>query len=423
MFSFKGKMLLLLLILCCTNEIVFAQKIKKTLFVIVDGISSNSKEKISTPNLDAIAKVGGYSRAHVGGEKGTYSETPTISAVGYNSLLTGTWVNKHNVWDNDIKDPNYNYWTIFRFLKEQYPNKKSAVFSTWLDNRTKLIGENLAQTNKLRVNYSFDGFEIDTVHFPHDKEKQYIHQIDEKVVDEAASYVQSDGPDLSWVYLEYTDDMGHKYGDSEQFHKAIQMMDNQMGRLWKAVQYREKNFNEDWLVIITTDHGRDPKTGKGHGGQSDRERGTWIVTNAKDLNTSFKPVGAPLVGAQNDVPAITDIMPTIARHLDINIPKEQSFEIDGVSITGKLSIINPALKKADNKISLSWKALDQEGKVKIWLSTTNHFKEGGRDQYYLMDEVPVGNEKAEIDISKYPSGFFKIVMEAKYNNLNRWIVD
>nr|WP_229254379.1 alkaline phosphatase family protein [Dyadobacter sp. NIV53] len=401
----------------------YAQKIKKTLFVIVDGISSDSKEKIATPNLDAIAKIGGYTRAHVGGERGTYSETPTISAVGYNSLLTGSWVNKHNVWDNDIKDPNYNYWTIFRFLKEQYPNKRSAVFSTWLDNRTRLIGENLPETNKIRINYPFDGFELDTIHFPHDKEKQYIHQIDEKVVDETASYIQSNSPDLSWVYLEYTDDMGHKYGDSDQFHKAIQMMDDQMGRLWKAVQYREKNFNEDWLVVITTDHGRDSKTGKGHGGQSDRERGTWIVTNAKDLNASFNTSLATNRIAPANIPGIIDIMPAIARHLDIYIPKEQSFEIDGVSITGKLSIIYPTVKKVNNKISLNWKTLDQEGKVKIWISTTNHFKEGERDQYFLMDEVPVTNEKAEVDISKYPSGFFKIVLEAKYNNLNRWIVE
>ncbi|MGV3602341.1 MAG: alkaline phosphatase family protein [Dyadobacter fermentans] len=389
-----------------------AAKTKKVVFVIVDGISSDSKEKIATPHLDAIAKVGGYTRAYVGGGKGNYSQTPTISAVGYNSLLTGTWVNKHNVWDNDIKDPNYHYWTLFRFLEEQYPHKRTAIFSTWLDNRTKLVGTNLPQTGQLQIDYSFDGFELDTVHFKHDEQKEYIHKIDEKVVNEAAAYIRDNGPDMSWVYLEYTDDMGHKYGDSEQFHKAIQMMDDQMGRLWKSVSYREKTYNEDWLIVITTDHGRDAKTGQGHGGQSDRERSTWIVTNAKNLNANFKAT-----------PGVVDIFPTVARHMDIHIPKEQAFEVDGVAFTGKLSIVSPVVQKSAGKVDISWKAVEKEGKVKIWLATTNEFEKGGRDLYYLMDEVDVANEKAGIDISQYPSGFFKIVIEGKYNSVNRWIVE
>jgi hypothetical protein len=38
-------------------------------------------------------------------------------------------------------------------------------------------------------------------------------------------------------------------------------------KIWQAIKEREKNFNEDWLIVITTDHGRDVETGKHHGGQ------------------------------------------------------------------------------------------------------------------------------------------------------------
>jgi predicted AlkP superfamily pyrophosphatase or phosphodiesterase len=384
---------------------------KKVVFIIADGIPADVIEKLNTPNLRNIANTGRYLRAYVGGERGGYTQTPTISANGYNSLLTGTWANKHNVWDNDIKAPNYNYRTIFRMLKNHDPSKKSAVFSSWTDNRTKLLGDGLEQTGRLKIDYVYDGYELDTIKFPRDSDGKYMHLIDEHVTSSAISCIQKDGPDLSWIYLEYTDDMGHRYGDSPHYYDAIRIFDNQLGRIWAAVQYRERNFKEDWLIFITTDHGRNEKTGKDHGGQSDRERSTWIVTNNK-LNNYAKYYK----------PGIVDVMPSIANYLHIKIPVEQLREVDGSSLIGTISIANPEVTYIQGLLDVSWKALIDTGNVKISVASTDQFKKGKQDVYKVLSEVPILNEHAQVPVNDMPSSFYKVCIESANNIVNKWVI-
>lgn len=387
--------------------------VRKAVFILVDGIPADVVERVPTPNLDQIAQEGGYTRAYVGGGKDTYSESPTISAVGYNSMLTGTWSNKHNVWGNSIKNPNYHYWSIFRFMEEQYPQKRSAIFSTWLDNRTKLLGEGLAATGNLQLDYHFDGFELDTAQFPHDEDRDYIRQIDEHVVAEASRYLKKEAPDLSWVYLEYPDDIGHRFGDSERMDEAVKLADQQVGKIWKAVQQREQQFGEDWLIIVTTDHGRDAETGKNHGSQSERERNTWITTNAQNLNDYFHQYQ----------PAIVDIMPTLADFLNIQIPSEQVREIDGVSLIDSISLANLTVKPNDKQLKISWQALKKEGIARVWISTTTNFSSIGKaDEYRLVGEVPVADQKFMIELNKPVTSFCKVVVEAPHNTVNQWVV-
>jgi len=397
-----------LLFVVATN--LFAQKTPKAIFIIADGIPADVIERINPPALAVISKQGGYARAFVGGEKDGYSQTPTISAVGYNSLLTSTWVNKHNIWDNDIAAPNYNYWNIYRFLKAQYPKKTTAVFSTWLDNRTKLIGSDSAKAGNLLPDFYFDGMELDTIRYPHDTAGYFYHLIDEAVADTTAANIKRIAPDLTWVYLEYTDEMGHRHGNGKQMDDAVIKIDKQIGKIWQAIQYREKNFNEEWQIWITTDHGRE-ENGYGHGGQSQRERTTWIVTNAKNLNERFK----------RQQPGIVDIMPSIASFLKVSIPKVKLMEIDGVSLIGKLSATDAKASIKNSSLEIKWNVINKEGKAKIWMATTNNFKTGGHDDYKLVAEVPVAGGKAIVNTKQIPSGFYKFVIEMPYNILNRWI--
>jgi hypothetical protein len=404
------KTVLLLVLSCLFSPLIAQQKTKKALFVIVDGIPADVITSVPTPNLDQITKDGGFAKALMGGEPGTYNQTPTISAVGYNSLLTGVWVNKHNVWDNNIEDPNYRYWTIFREFKEANPAKKTAIFSTWLDNRTKLVGDNLAQTGNFHFDYYFDGFELDTVNFRPQKDRSHFHLIDETVSKEAAAYIQAQGPDLSWMYLQYSDDMGHTFGNSPQMVDAVKKADVQIGRVWDAIQYREKNFDEDWLIIVSTDHGR-ADDGFGHGGHSDRERTIWIATNTKDLNAHFE-----------DSPEMVDIFPSLAAHLGLTIPKGRAMELDGTSFIGPADAADLRAVRTDGGIQLTWKTYS-ENKGRIWIATTNNFKSGGFDNYWLMGETKLDQGKAIVSIKGLESDFYKVVLETPSGFLNYWVVE
>ncbi len=407
MLTFRFYFTLVLTAFCST---AFSQP--KAVFIILDGIPADVIEKTETPALDEIKKAGGYTRSYTGGSKNAYSQSPTISAVGYNHLLTGTWTNKHNVWDNDIKAPNYNYWNLFRIVETNRPSIKTAIFSTWTDNRTKLIGDGLAQAGNIKPDYAYDGFELDTARFPHDKGANYISKIDELVSIEAARYIEKESPDLSWVYLEFTDDMGHRYGDSPQLYDAIKKADVQVGRIWNVIKKREKETGEKWMIVITTDHGRDAATGKNHGGQSDRERATWIVTNSNDLNAHF-----------NQTPAVVDIAPSLLQHLGVALPPSQKAEMDGVSFIGKISISNLKAVKTKDQIQLTWNSFDDTGEAEVFLATTNHFKEGKEDNYVSVGKAKLSKKGYSFSIAKTPSAFYKVLVKTKTNWVNVWITE
>jgi hypothetical protein len=386
-------------------------KTRKAVFIIVDGVPADVIENLNPPTLQEIKSTGGYTRSYVGGIGNTYNQTPTISAPGYMSLVTGTWANKHNVWDNDVAAPNYHYWNIFRIVEETKPVLRTAIFSTWQDNRTKLLGEGAQMSGSLKLDYKFDGLELDTLTYPHDEGSNYIYEIDEAVSQEAARYISTEGPDISWVYLQYTDDIGHRFGDSPQFHDAIRKADLQIKRIWEALKYREEKYAEEWLMIVTTDHGRDVSTGKNHGGQSDRECTTWIITNIGDVNERFRRS-----------PAVVDILPSVLNYLEVSIPDDVQRELDGVSFIGHIDLADLRGEKKGDSILLQWEnfSANESAKAQVLFTTTNHYSYGSGDKYQMAGEVHLSGERFSFAMDS-DSTFIKVIIKAPHHYANTWI--
>lgn len=407
----NSKRLLLLSLLLLGFLADMSAKTRKVIYVIMDGIPADCIERLHPKTIYDIAAVGRYSRGYAGGEVGTYSQTPTVSAIGYSNILTGTWMNKHNVQGNSDMKPNYNYWSIFRIAKAQKKDYKTAIFSSWTDNRTILLGAGKSETNNLKVDDVADGYDLDKAKFPQQKNSTEIWQIDSLVIDKAAQCVKNNAPDLSWTYLWYTDDAFHLFGNGSYSDDYVMKTDRQLKKIWDAVKYREKHCNEEWMIIVTTDHGR-TENGHGHGGQSQRERCVWMSTNIKNVNKEFSSSQLSHV----------DILPTICRFMNFEVPNNLLFEEDGISFIGKRDIYNLTAFPYDDTITLNWKSDVTAEKATIFMAATNKFKEGVSDEWIEVATVPAKQGVYKIDLKKYTlSKFYKFAIVTPNNHLTRWV--
>lgn len=403
----KHHILTLLALLC---SVCLGARTRKAVYIIIDGVPADQIERLHTPAIFDIASRGAYGRAYTGGETGGYSQTPTISAIGYTNLLTATWANKHNVWGNSSLEPNYNYWTIFRIAREQPREVRTGLYSSWTDNRTVLIGEGKPETDYLKIDYVCDGYDLDQVRFRHREKDLHVFDYDEQVSRDAAGSILRYAPDLSWVYLWYTDDAGHFNGNGQEFDDYVRRADRQVARIWEAVQYREKHFDEEWMVVVTTDHGR-TEDGHSHGGQSLRERTIWISTNVP-VNKHFHDTNL----------SITDIAPSICRYLDFTVPRDVLWEQDGMPFIGRADICDLTTMPYDSHVRLSWRTYARRVPVTVYVATTNDFSTGSKDEYIKVADVPAGQTGYTVDLDKLPaSKFYKFVVAAPGNHLNRWL--
>lgn len=242
---------------------------KKAIVIGFDGCRADILAEIDKEN-SAIAHLTSEGAplklAYCGGvnfpEKNTQG---TSTAPGWCSILTGEWADKHGITGNDITKTMDTKTLLTSLTEEKVID--SAVFATkWKghfsrNNATYLAEVDYCTANELNVDFALCKNDADT----------HAYTMNEIVKDDCADFIFS-------IY-EPTDGTGHDKGfsfNNPKYKEAFKLEDSMALEVINGIKDRDTYEKEDWLIVITSDHGG---IGTGHGNESIQERMTFIVAN------------------------------------------------------------------------------------------------------------------------------------------------
>ena len=189
----------------------------------------------------------------------------TSTAPGWCSILTGVWADKNGITGNGITKT-MEYKTLLTSLTESKKIDSASFITSWdghfiTDTSTYKAEKAYCEENNLAVSFNYCSG-------------------DTASANAAIKDIKNDDcSDFIFAIYEGTDHAGHSFGFSVNnpiYEAGFRLNDVLAYRTLKAIESRETYETEDWLIIITSDHGG---FGTGHGGASIQERMTFIITN------------------------------------------------------------------------------------------------------------------------------------------------
>ena len=241
----------------------------------------------NTPTIDKVIRMGVSNfNCFAGGEIGV-SEQPTKSGPGWMSILTGVWAHKHKVMDNEFIAPNFaQYPSLFSTIFKACPQAALYSIVNW-----RPINEHIL----MNASYCFDVKD------------------DARVTTEVVKTLREKDPHVVFVHLDEVDAAGHQSFAREDLNylNAIGQADKHISQMLDALIARGKYADEDWLVLITSDHGGIDSS---HGGQAPSEREVFVIA----MSESYR-------GGRQSHLALghTTVTPTILQHLNILMPRDK----------------------------------------------------------------------------------------------------
>lgn len=261
----------------------------KVLVVGMDGLNWAKVVDATAPTLDALAAGGTL------GESLLYCNpvANSSSGPGWSTIATGVMPDKHGVKDNSFSGKQYGTYPDFLTRLEQAdPAYSTLSILDWAVLHTQGTFGAAIDT---RITYNGDA-------------NGYAGE-DVKVTDDAVNHLRNNDPDATFVYLGNTDVVAHAVGTGTAYRTAIETQDAQLDRMLDAIAARPTYPSEDWLIVVTTDHGHNNPSG-GHGGCGvDAERRTFVLAKGTGHTAGLRPVDTRL----------SDVAATVFAHLGVAV--------------------------------------------------------------------------------------------------------
>lgn len=310
--------------LLCTL-VANASQPRKVLIIGIDGVRSDALLLADMPNVDALI-ANGLSTFD------SYNLGTTVSGPSWSAIMTGVWQAKHGVTDNSYSNAEWNTYPYFPTRAKEYlPDLYCVQVTEWAPMSDQV--DNDGWDVKIKVP---DGLGAPTAQ---------------------AAVTQLANPDLDamFVYFDQVDLAGHANAfdpNNSVYMTALENVDPYIGQILTALYARPDYDNENWLILLITDHGG---IGSGHGGGQEVSRHIWWIASGKAVEKkvitspdpgSYVYSGAPyFVPLVNDTilancPVQTDIAVTALHHLlyDEGIADTTfipQWDLDGKSLLAK----------------------------------------------------------------------------------------
>ena len=144
-------------------------------------------------------------------------------------------------------------------------------------------------------------------------------QKDEKLANQAANFLTQQNPHAVFVYFGQVDEIGHQDGfhpSVPSYLQALRTVDTHVASLMQAIHSRPKYLEENWLIVISTDHG----------GRGRKHRGGH---NVPEIFTTFLIVSGnqSKKGVIEEPSYIVDVPVIAITHLGVSI--DPAWQLDG----------------------------------------------------------------------------------------------